>query len=310
MAHETAGDPITGLKWTHKTTAKIATELACVGIDVGPRTIARLLAQMGFSLRVNHKKLARVSAVSPQERDAQFVRIAELREDFARQHLPVISVDTKKKELVGQFKNRGAAWSQEPIAVKDHDFASEAKGKAVPYGIYDLLCNHGSVVVGTSRDTADFAVDAIELWWREEGRLRYPGVSKLAILADCGGGNGPTNRAWKLALHQRLSSRHGLTVTVAHYPPGTSKWNPIEHRLFSEISKNWAGRPLDSYDTVLNYIRTTTTRTGLTVSAHLLDRPYEKGKSIPSAIINSLPITRHDSIPKWNYTICPRLAKC
>jgi hypothetical protein len=308
MRHETAGDPISGLKWTHKTTEKIAAELESIGIGISPRTVARLLRQMGFSLRVNHKKLARVCAISPQERDAQFEHIAERRASFAQQRLPVISVDAKKKELIGQFKNSGATWEQEPIPVKDHDFPSEAVGKAVPYGIYDIQCNRGFVVLGTSRETADFAVDAIEMWWREEGRHSYPDASELAILADCGGANGPTNRAWKLALHQRLATRHGLTVTIAHYPPGTSKWNLIEHRLFSQISKNWAGRPLDSYETTLNYIQTTSTKSGLTVAARLLDRNYEKGKTIPPNVINGLPITRQELLPKWNYTISPARA--
>jgi hypothetical protein len=305
MRHETAGDPITGLKWTHKTTEKIAAELKNIGIEVSPRTVARLLRQMGFSLRVNHKMLSRVCAISPQERNAQFEHIAELRAYVAQKRLPVISVDSKKKELIGQFKNSGASWEKKPVPVKDHDFPSEAAGKVVPYGIYDIQCNHGFVVLGTSRETADFAVDAIEMWWREEGRHRYQEASELVILADCGGGNGPTNRAWKLALHQRLAKHHGLSVTVAHYPPGTSKWNPIEHRLFSQISKNWAGRPLDSNETALNYIQTTTTKSGLTVSARLLDRHYEKGKTISPDLINSLPITRHPLLPKWNYTISP-----
>jgi hypothetical protein len=304
MRHETAGDPITGLKWTHKTTEKIAVELKSIGIEVSARTVARLLRQMGFSLRVNHKMLSRVCAISPHERNAQFEHIAELQECSAQRRLPVISVDSKKKELIGQFKNSGAAGEKEPIPVKDHDFPSEAAGKVVPYGIYDILFNHGFVVLGTSRETADFAVDAIEMWWREEGRHRYPEASELAILADCGGGNGPTNRAWKLALH-RLATRHGLIVTVAHYPPGTSKWNLIEHRLFSQISKNWAGRPLDSHETTLNYIQTTSTRSGLTVTARLLDRHYEKGKTIPPDVINNIPITRHEQLPKWNYTISP-----
>ena len=300
MEPETAGDPITGLRWTRKTTAKIAAELREVGLDIGPSTVSRLLKKMGFSLRVNHKKLARVCKISPEDRDAQFARIAELRKDFAARSLPILSVDTKKKELVGGFKNAGAAWAQRPIEVKDHDFPSEALGKAVPYGIYDLLANRGTVVVGTSRETPEFAVDAIEQWWLEEGRQRYPGARELALLADCGGANGPNNRAWKCALYERLVQRHGLTVTAAHLPPGTSKWNPIEHRLFSEISKNWAGRPLDSWETVLQFIRTTKTQSGLEVKAHLNDHQYHKVK-ITNAQVKALPVTRHESLPKWNF---------
>jgi hypothetical protein len=305
MRHDTAGDPITGLKWTRKTTAKIAAELQEVGIDVGPRTVARLLKQMGYSLRVNHKKLSRVSKTAPEDRNAQFEHIAGLREDFATRKLPVISVDAKKKELVGCFRNPGVAWNREPVAVNDHDFLSEAIGKAVPYGIYDVQANRGTVVVGNSADTADFAVDAIEKWWADEGRRRYPEASELAIIADGGGSNGATNRAWKHGLYHRLAARHGLTVTVAHYPPGASKWNPVEHRLFSEISKNWAGRPLDSFETVLNYIRTTTTSTGLTVSAHLIDQRYETGTKISDADMRELPITSRESLPRWNYTLAP-----
>ncbi|MCH9012203.1 MAG: ISAzo13 family transposase, partial [Proteobacteria bacterium] len=288
MEHETAGDPITGLKWTRKTTAKISAELLSVGIHISAPTVARLLKQMGFSLRVNHKKLSRVCKISPRDRDAQFAHIAALRKHFAARRLPVISVDTKKKELVGCFKNAGVAWNQKPVEVRDHDFLSEAIGKAVPYGIYDLEANLGTVFVGTSRETPDFAVDSIERWWLSEGRDRYPDATKLALLADCGGANGPRRRAWKYALNERLAQRHRLTVTVAHYPPGASKWNPIEHRLFCEISKNWAGRPLDSYETILNHIRTTTTETGLRVKAHLVDRLYETRLKFTDAQIPAL----------------------
>ncbi len=303
MQDETAGDPMTGLKWTRRTTSKIATELHALGIMVSDRTVAKLLKQMKFSLRVNHKKLSRVTKVSADERDAQFMRIAELREHCAATGAPLISVDAKKKELVGRFKNAGAAWNREPVLVNDHDFRSDAQGVAIPYGIYDLSANRGTVFVGTSYNTPEFAVEAIEKWWCYEGRKRYHGIGHIAILADSGGNNGPTCRAWKLGLHRKLCQRHGLTVTVAHYPSGASKWNPIEHRLFSEISKNWAGRPLDSYDTVLNYIRTTRTKTGLRVRAHLIPKDYEKGIKIPDAVIRQLPITNDATLPQWNYTL-------
>ena len=306
MQYDTAGDPMSGLKWTQKTTEKIALELQRVGINVGPKTVARLLKQMGYSLRVNHKKLARVCTTSPADRDAQFVHIAALREDCAARGLPVISVDTKKKELIGRFKNPGVAWRRTPVLVKDHDFRSEADGVAIPYGIYDLHANRGTLYVGTSRATAAFAVDAIEAWWIDDARARYPHARELAILADGGGSNGSRCRAWKHRLQQQLSERHGLSVTVAHYPPGASKWNPIEHRLFSEISKNWAGRPLDSYETTLHCLGTTTTKTGLTVRAQLLDRLYEKDVKITDAQMHDLPISNHDSLPKWNYTLSPR----
>jgi hypothetical protein len=175
----------------------------------------------------------------------------------------------------------------------------------IPYGIYDIHANLGSMFVGTSRDTPEFAVDCVEAWWRDEGRHRYPGAKRLAILADGGGSNGSRSRAWKVLLQQRLCRRLGLTVTVAHYPPGTSKWNPIEHRLFSEISKNWAGRPLDSYETVLNYIRTTKTTTGLEVRAQLVPQEYEAGMTFSDAQMKKLPMIKDESLPKWNYTLIP-----
>lgn len=243
-----------GLKWTHRTTSKIAAELGSLGIEVSPRTVARLLEKMGFSLRVNHKKLC---ATSHPHRDAQFARIAELRERCAVDNTPVIGVDTKKKELVGAFRNPGSKWDREPVLVNDHDFRSDAHGIAIPYGVYDLHANTGTIFVGTSYDSPGFAVDWLEKWWRTEGPRRYPNANRLTILADGGGSNGSACRAWKFGLQHRLCDRHGLPVAVAHYPPGASKSNPIEHRLFSELSKNWAGRPLESLETILNYARTT-----------------------------------------------------
>jgi hypothetical protein len=303
MHNDTAGDPITGLRWTQRTTAKIAAELHRLGIAISDRTVAKLLKQMDFSLRVNHKQLSRVCTVSPEERDAQFVRIGEIREHFAAQGLPVISVDTQKKERIGPFKNPGACWSRQPLCVNDHDFRSDGHGIAIPYGIYDIPANRGTVFVGTSHDTPEFAVDAIEKWWRYEGRQRYPHAHDLAILADAGGSNAPSCRAWRYGLQRQLCERHKLTLTVAHYPSGASKWNPIEHRLFSQISGNCAGRPLDSYETVLNYIRTTRTATGLRLRAHLVRKHYPKGSKIPAAVMRRLPITTDPTLPRWNYVI-------
>ena len=240
---------MTGLKWTRRTTEKIAEQLGQLGIDVSANTVAKLLKQMGFSLLVNHKKL---SHGPQQDRDEQFTYIAQLRDCFALSGDPIVSVDTKKRELVGSFKNAGTAWSREPVAVNDHDFRSLASGIAIPYGIYDLEANRGSVFVGTSHDTPRFAVDNLEKWWRYDGKWRYPAASRLLILADSGGSNAFRSRAWKYWLQNRLADRHSLAITVCHYPAGASKWNPIEHRLFSEISKNWAGRPLDSYETLVN----------------------------------------------------------
>ncbi len=301
MEHETAGDPVSGLKWTCRTTAKIAAELRTLGIVVCPRTVARLLKRLGFSLRVNQKKLA----VSRPDRNAQFERIAALREACTAQCSPIISIDAKKKELVGNFHNAGAKWDKQPVLVKDHDYRSEADGLVTPYGVYDLLANIGTVFVGTSFNTSAFAVDCIEKWWRTEGRKRYRDCQRLTILADSGGSDGCIPRGWKFALQQRLCNRHGLSVTVAHYPTGTSKWNPIEHRLFSEISKNWAGRPLDSHETILKYLRSTTTDSGLRVRAHLVKRRYNRGIKISDAQMRQLQITKDETLPRWNYTIEP-----
>jgi len=302
MKHETAGDPMSSLKWTSRTTAKISAELKSAGINVCPRTVARLLRKMDFSLRVNHKKL---SGRSHPDRDAQFSHIAEMRERCVADNLALISIDTKKKELVGNFKNAGVKWDRQPVEVNDHDFRSQADGIAVPYGVYDMQANRGTLFVGTSSDTPEFAVDCIEKWWRTEGQHRHPDQKRLFILADGGGSNASNSRAFKFGLQHRLCSRHGITVEVAHYPPGASKWNPIEHRLFSELSKNWAGRPLDSYETILNYARTTKTTTGLRVRAHLVKKPYKKGVKISDAQMRALPIERDDNLPKWNYAILP-----
>lgn len=302
MKHDTAGDPMTGLKWTHRTTAKIALELRSLGIQVSANTVAKLLGELGFSLRVNHKKK---SKGTHQDRDAQFACIKALRKRCVANGIPLISVDTKKRELVGLFKNSGRAWNQAPVEVNDHDFRSDALGIAIPYGIYDLQANHGMVFVGTSHDTPQFAAESIEKWWRFRGLKRYTHAEEIAILADCGGSNGNRTRAWKYNLQHKLSNRHGLTVTVAHYPPGTSKWNPIEHRLFSEISKNWAGHPLDSYETVLKHLRTTSTTTGLCVTARLVKKQYEKGVKITDDQMSELGLTRADLLPQWNYSLSP-----
>ena len=230
MKHDTAGDPMTGLKWTRRTTRRIAEELATLGIQVSKNTVGRLLKQIDYSLRVNRKQIA--STKSP-DRQQQFLYLGQLRQQFSRQAQPIISVDTKKKELVGRFKNSGVKWDRQPLSVNDHDFRSDAAGIAIPYGIYDLQTNRGAVFVGSSHETSEFAVECIEKWWRWEGSKSYPQAKRLLILADSGGSNGPRRRAWKTAIQQKLCNRHSLSVTVSHYPPGASKWNPIEHRLFS-----------------------------------------------------------------------------
>jgi len=300
---------MSGLKWTRKTTEKIADELESIGIRVSPNTVGKLLKKMGFSLRVNHKKIAYGGKRKPQDkekRNQQFMYISELRESFAQKGYPSISVDTKKKELIGNFKNPGCAYARESRGVNDHDFASYSEGKGIPYGVYDTQANQGTVFIGTTFDTAEFAVESIEKWWRREGQRRYPQCKSILILADGGGSNGSRSRSWKLGIQEKISDRPGLQVTVAHYPPGTSKWNPIEHRLFGEISKNWAGTPLIDYETMLKFIRSTKTTTGLKTKAYLVQKKYKKGKKVSDEQMSQIQIDKHDTLPDWNYTITPR----
>jgi hypothetical protein len=304
LEHDRAGDPITGLQWTRRTTEKIAHELESLDIQVCPNTVAKILKQLGFSLRVNHKKLSRPS---DPDRDEQFRYIAELRDRFAAASQPIVSIDTKKKELIGNFKNPGRAWSKAPTLVNDHDFRSDALGLAVPYGVYDVLANRGVLYVGTSHDTPEFAADNLERWWRDEGEARYPDATELLVLADGGGSNGHRSRAFKHQVQHHLCDLHCLVVTVCHYPTGASKWNPIEHRLFSEISKNWAGRPLDSFNTLLAYASSTRTASGLEVTARLVHGTYPKGVRITNAQMDALDIEPHTVQPKRNYTIYPRV---
>ena len=307
LEHDTAGDPISGLKWMRKTTEKVAEQLKRLNIDVSPNTVGRLLKDMGYSLRVNHKKVesGNKNPPSPEVRDRQFEYISHMRETFARRGNPVVSGDAKKKEQVGNFKNPGASWEKVPHEVNDHDFPNDAVGKAVPYSLYDTLANVGFVVVGISHETPAFAARAIVLWWQECGRKMYPDKKELLILVDSGGGNGWRSRGWKYHLQYELCDRYGLTVTICHYPPGASKWNPADHRLHSEISKNWAGKPLDSYETVLKYIRTTKTKTGLRVRARLERKWYAKGERIADWEMDELCLTRHETNPNWNYTLAP-----
>lgn len=303
MKYDTAGDPMTELKWTKRTTRKIAQELKRAGIEVSARTVARLLKDMRFSLRVNRKS---ISSTSSKDRNEQFEHIASLREAYARSGDPVVSVDSKKKELIGRFKNAGATWTREPVRVNDHDFRSYAVGIAIPYGVYDTQDNSASVIIGTSFETPEFAAKSVAKWLRYQGSKRYGRSKKLLILADNGGGNGSTVHAWKYFLQSEVCDRYGIAVTVAHYPPGASKWNPIEHRVFSRISENWQGRPLDTYEACRNYIATTRTSTGLTVNAYLDKTVYVKGLKISKDEMEELDIVRSDTLPKWNYTLKPR----
>ena len=307
MLPATAGDPMTGLKWTRKTTVKISEELRKLGIEVGARTVAHLLDGLEYRLRVNHKKLSHGSARTRSLRNQQFLYIEDMRRSFAQRGFPVISVDTKKKELVGCFKNPGAVWSKVATPVNDHDFRSDASYIASPYGVFDPVANRGHVFVGTSYDTPSFAADCVSRWWKTDGRLRYPKADKLLILADTGGSNGSRCRAWKHGLTMKLCVSHRLEVTVCHYPPGASKWNPIEHLLFSQISKNWAGEPLITLETMLNFIRTTKTGTGLRVRATLMKGTYPKGLKPTAAQMAVLPLHPHDILPDWNYTLASTL---
>jgi hypothetical protein len=301
MRLETAGDPITGLRWTHKATEKIAKELRRLGIHVGRSTVGRLLKDLNFSLRVNHKKR---SNGSPATRDQQFRYIRGMRTRFAKRGDPIISVDAKKRELVGNFKNNGRAWKQKSRIVNDHDYPSLAEGVAIPYVTYDTEANRAFVCVGTSRGTPEFAVDAITRWWRLEGRQRYPNATRLLILADAGGSNGCRTHIWKARL-QGFCNRYRLAVTVCHYPTGASKWNPVEHRVNCEISKNWQAVPLDTYETILKYIRSTTTATGLRVRALLLPKAYKKGVKVSDDEMEQLSLHTHTSRQRWNYTLQP-----
>ena len=264
--------------------------------------MARLLREMGYSLRVNFKCLP---STSPAERNSQFEFIAQLRQDCAENNIPVLSIDSKKKELIGNSCDPGVAWDAERVAVNDHDFRSHAEGLAVPHAIYDTLANRGFVRVGVSSDTPFFAVDNLDGWWRSHGCASYPEASSIVILADCGGSNGYRTRACKHCLQHCFCNVHRIAVTVAHYPAGCSQWNPVGHRLSSEISRNWSGRPLKSLEHILKYIATTSTRTGLRVSAELNTQQYETGIRISDEQMATINITTHKHIPKWNYTISP-----
>jgi len=302
MAPDTAGDPMTALKWTHKTTEKISRQLRRAGISVSAGTVARLLKELDYSLRVNRKMIATVS--SP-DRNWQFECIKRKRRSFRKKGLPAVSIDSKKREMLGVFKNPGRVWSNGPVPVNDHDFLRDSVGVAIPYGVYDPETNRGHIFVGQSHETSVFAVDALRRWWERDGQRAYPGARQLLVLADCGGSNGPRRRAWKHSLQTKFVDVLGVTVTVCHYPPGASKWNPIEHRLFSEVSKNWAGEPLRNYETMLNYIRTTRTKPGLRVKATLLKGEYPTGIKISDEEMKAVNLRPHRVLPAWNYTIYP-----
>jgi len=305
LVHEsTAGDPMSPLKWTCKSTRLLADTLSEKGHPVSHTKVADLLAGLGYSLQANAKKR---EGSSHPDRDAQFRHINAACRGFQQRGQPVISVDTKKKELVGDFKNAGQEWREagDPTPVRVHDFIDKDLGKVNPYGVYDQTHNEGWVSVGTDNDTAEFAVESIHRWWRQMGLHKYPAATELLVTADCGGSNGARNRLWKVEL-QRLADKTGLRITVSHFPPGTSKWNKIEHRMFSHISMNWRGRPLTSHEVIVNLIANTQTKKGLRIKAQLDSSVYEKGQKVTDKELAELNLRRANFHGDWNYTFTPR----
>ncbi len=302
VAPVTRGDPETPLRWTCKSTRQLAAALVEQGHVIGRQKVADLLAELGYSLQANQK--TKEGSANHPDRDQQFNYINEQTAAFQLRNHPVISVDTKKKESVGEFKNGGREWQPKgnPEEVNGHDFPDPKLGKVNPYGVYDQNANVGWVSVGTDHDTAEFAVESIRRWWYKMGLLRYPNATELLITADGGGSNGYRVRLWKVAL-QRFSNESGLRISVCHFPPGTSKWNKIEHRMFSYISMNWRGRPLVSHEVIVNLIGSTTTQSGLTINAELDTNLYAKGIHISDAELETLNMTKASFHGEWNYTI-------
>lgn len=303
LEETTAGDPMSHLRWTCKSTRSIADELSRQGVPVSWMTVARYLHEQEYSLQGNVKMDEGRQHV---DRDGQFRYINRVVDEFLKAEDPVISVDAKKKELVGNFRSPGQLWRHkgEPIEVSAYDFPTLAKGKALPYGAYDVADNTAMVTVGVTHDTAAFAVESIRRWWQRLGRKAHPNAKRLLMCADAGGSNGYRLKGWKLHL-QQLADEIGLPLTVCHYPPGTSKWNRIEHRLFSFISMHWKGEPLVSYQTVIQLIRTTTTRKGLEVKAEMDWSDYPIGKRYSKNEMLTVTLTPHDYHGEWNYTIAP-----
>jgi hypothetical protein len=302
MEKDTAGDPMGDCKWSRKDTRSVSREMTARGVPLCPNTAGKLLKECKYSLRVNRKSIAETQH---PDRDRQFQLIADFRKRFEDADYPILSLDTKRKELVGNFKNPGKAWGKEPEQVNDHDFRSQASALVSPYGLYEPVRNRGTIVIGTSADTPEFAVDCLDRWIAEFGWTTYPGMKQMLLLCDGGGSNGYRPRLWKYSLYQTAARIHGLTITVCHYPPGASKWNPVEHRLFSFISLEWAGHPLRSLQLMMNYIEGTTTKIGLTVKAFLNEREYAKGKRVSDDLFKTIPLSRHSELPAWNYTIHP-----
>ena len=300
---ETRGNPMSLLRWTSKSTAHLAKDLVRQGFRISDDTVGRLLKRLGYSLQAPAKQK---EGTAHPDRDGQFRYLNDTASAFVADGQPVISVDTKKKELVGEFANKGTEYQPagKPERVSTHDFVDPELGRAIPYGIYDTVNDEGWVSVGDTADTAEFAVESIRRWWRQMGAARFPDATRLLITADAGGSNGYRVRAWKVEL-AKLAAEAGLTITVIHHPPGTSKWNKIEHRMFSLISMNWRGRPLTSYRTIVELIGATTTTKGLRIKAERDTEWYPVGVKISDAEMAALPLTRHDWHGDWNYTLHP-----
>ena len=299
---QTGGDPMGGRTWVRRSLRNLSSDLRQRGHRACPNTVRRMLRQRGYSLRSNVKRLA---GLPHPDRERQFQYLQQQRQAFQAAGLPVLSVDGKKKELVGAFKNAGRTWVKQPESVNTYDFIHDAQCRATPYGLYDLGRNRGAVGVGTSADTAEFAVDCLARWWDRSGRHAYPQANRLLLLADGGGSNGYRSRLFKRQL-QRWADPNRVAVTVGHYPRGASKWNPVEHRLFSHVSQNWAAVPLRSLDTMLACLRGTRTATGLQVDAWLMDKIYPTQVKVSNAEMKALNLERHDTCPDWNYTLHPR----
>jgi len=302
MGEDIAGLPINLVRWSRRSTYKLSKELKEFDISVCPSSVGKILKIGNFSLRVNRKC---VSETHHPDRNRQFEIISETRKRFEDKGQPIISIDSKKKELIGNFKNSGKTWRKNYDKVYDHDFRSQAIGIAAPYGIFEPVYNLGTVVVGKSYDTPEFAVNCIDLWFNNFAQKRYQNVKELLILCDGGGSNGSRSRLWKYYLDQEICKKYGIGIRVCHYPTGASKWNPVEHRLFGPITNNWQGRPLRSFEIALECIQSTSTKKGLRVEAVLNDKEYQKGKKASDSQMKTINLIRNDELPQWNYSFIP-----
>lgn len=303
MADDIAGSPVSLVRWSRRSTYKLSEELKEKGIEACPSSVRNILKDNDFTLKANRKCIAETHH---PDRNWQFEIIAETRKRFEDAGQPIISVDSKKKELIGNFKNPGKTWRKDYDNVYDHDFRSYANGIAAPYGIFEPIFNLGTVFVGISYDTGEFAVDCVEQWLNDTAPERYENIRELLILCDGGGSNGCRTRLWKYALYQQICEKHGICVRVCHYPTGASKWNPVEHRLFGPITANWQGRPLRSFEVALECICSTTTKKGLKVNAIMNTKEYQKGIKVTDDQMKQINIVRHDALPLWNYSLIPK----